>query len=189
MTLDKASHKRGWLYSTHDADGTVQHTFYDYLGRVTQQWVGTNDVPTSTEFDYYDDEQLDPRDFHYWNLVLNVDPTATVSAGVANAGQSGDDGTRMYLVSANSYDADSNLTQTTQYVDDNPADNRVTTYGYDWRDRQVFSVNPADAQGDVTYTYTQYDNLDEATGTQEYLYEGTKRRRTSRQPLRRAVTC
>ena len=89
LTLDKAFDKRGRLYSTHDASGSVQHTFYDYLGRVTQQWEGTNDVPSWTYFTRPQGDPSpgpDPRDFHYWNVVLNVDPTATVNAGVTYAG-------------------------------------------------------------------------------------------------------
>ena len=64
------------------------------------------------------------------------------------------------------------LTATTQYVDANSGDNRLTQYGYDWRDRQSYVVNPPDAQGNITYTMTTYDNADEATDTQQYLYQG-----------------
>ena len=49
---------------------------------------------------------------------------------------------------------------------------RVTQYGYDWRDRQVYVVNPPDAQNNITYTMTTYDNADEATDTQQYLFQG-----------------
>ena len=49
----------------------------------------------------------------------------------------------------------------------------VTLYGYDWQDRQTYVVAPPDAQGDVTYTMTSYDNLGEATDTRQYLYNGS----------------
>ena len=165
---------RGRLYSRHDADGSVQHTFYDYLGRVTQQWVGTNDVPIDTQ---EDDEYIyayyprptgdphpapDPRDFHWWHLM--VDTTATVSEGVTEAGQLDDDLTRMYLVSANSYDADGNLIESDSYYDPSgTAAPRVTHYQYDWRDREVGTLTP-----DGAATIYSADNLGEVTGTQIY---------------------
>ena len=37
----------------------------------------------------------------------------------------------------------------------------------------MFAVNPANAQGVVTYTATEYDNLGEAIETQQYEYKGT----------------
>ena len=49
---------------------------------------------------------------------------------------------------------------------------QVTQYGYDARDRQVYVVNPPDAQGNVTYTMTTYDNQDNVTETQQYQFEG-----------------
>lgn len=48
----------------------------------------------------------------------------------------------------------------------------VTQYGYDSRDRQVYVVNPPDASGNITYTLTTYDNQDQVTETQQYLYKG-----------------
>ena len=74
-----------------------------------------------------------------------------------------DDGTRMYLVTANSYDADGNLTQATQYVDDNPDDNRVTYYEYDWQDRQIGTLTP-----DGVATIDTLDNQGETTEEQTY---------------------
>ena len=52
-------------------------------------------------------------------------------------------------------------------------DNRVSAYGYDWRDRETYAVSPLDAAG-VTYTMTTYDNLDEATESQQYSYKGSE---------------
>jgi YD repeat-containing protein len=49
---------------------------------------------------------------------------------------------------------------------------RVTQYGCDWRDQQTYVVNPPDAGGNITYSMTTYDNADEATDSQKYLYQG-----------------
>ena len=68
------------------------------------------------------------------------------------------------------------MTSATQYVKyyDNFSGKMVTTdsttgYGYDWQDRQTCVVNPPNAQGDITYTTSTYDNLDEVTDTEQYL--------------------
>ena len=75
----------------------------------------------------------------------------------------------MVEVSSSTYDPDGDVTATTEYVDSNPADGRTSLYSYDWQDRQIYAVNPPDAQGRVTYTMATYDNLGEATETQALL--------------------
>ena len=92
------------------------------------------------------------------------DPTGG-TAGVAA-------GNNMTEVSSSAYDADGNVTSSTAYVGGG-ADNRVSAFLYDWRGRQVFAVSPADAQGNVTYTYTQYNNDDQATYSESYWYVGS----------------
>ena len=74
----------------------------------------------------------------------------------------------MVMVSANVYDGgsaggDGNLTQATQYVSATSGDTRVTSYGYDWRDRQT----SIDGEVDFYAVYT-YDNLDRITQIQRY---------------------
>ena len=78
-------------------------------------------------------------------------------------------------VESYTYDADGNTTSTTDYVDANAADNRVTLYGYDWRDRQLWTMvddhtpdpnNPGSTR--KTYTFNTYDNLDEVTNVTRY---------------------
>ena len=73
----------------------------------------------------------------------------------------------MVNVADYTYDADGDVTSVTQHVGGSAAD-RTTTYEYDWRDRFVYAIAPADDQGRVTYTYDQYDNLGEVTETQTF---------------------
>ncbi len=95
--------------------------------------------------------------------ATDMDPTGG-AAGLAA-------GNNMVEVSSSAYDPDGDVTSTTAYVDSNPADDRTTSYGYNWRDEQVYVVNPAVSAG-VTYTMTTYDNLGDATETQQYSYNG-----------------
>jgi hypothetical protein len=72
----------------------------------------------------------------------------------------------MAEVTLNQYDAgnaggDNNLTQKTQYVDGSTT--RVTSFLYDWRDRQT------DVDGEVDfYAKTYYDNLDRVIKNERY---------------------
>jgi RHS repeat-associated protein len=150
----------GRAESTTDPTGLITFTTYDYLGNVTGQWQGTDDVPS---YDWDGSGTVNMLDFRYW--VNNV---ATTSDVVGPAG------TNMMKISANVYDADSNLVESDAYTDPTGVSApRVTYYGNDWRDRQVYMVNPPDASGNVTYTMTTYDNQDEAVETQQYWYKGT----------------
>ncbi|OAI41010.1 hypothetical protein AYO40_00590 [Planctomycetaceae bacterium SCGC AG-212-D15] len=75
-------------------------------------------------------------------------------------------GNNMVQVTLNVYDAnaaggDNNLTQQTQYVDGSTT--RVTSFLYDWRDRQT------DVDGEVDfYARTYYDNLDRVIKNERY---------------------
>ena len=113
-----------------------------------------------------------------WEGTNDIDATATDPTG-GTTGQAA--GNNMVEVTSYVYDADGDVTSMTEYPDSNSADNRTTTYGYDWHELQTYVVNPPDAQGDVSYTMTTYDNLGEATETQTDLYQGT----TGRRPRRR----
>lgn len=59
---------------------------------------------------------------------------------------------------------DGNLTRQSLPVDSNPADNRVTTFQYDWRDRQVKVTAPQDF-----YVVNTYDTLDRVLQVQQYV--------------------
>ena len=143
---------------TETPDGTITWNVLDAQGNVISTWMGTCDVPST---DYNGDGTCDWHDFEFW---LSQHPTAT----------QGPPGTNMVMTSSNTYNADSNVTSTTRYVDSNPADNRTSQYGYDWRDRQTYLVNPTDIQeGMTTYTMTTFDNQDEATDQRQYLYVGS----------------
>jgi YD repeat-containing protein len=78
----------------------------------------------------------------------------------------GAQGNNMVLVTSFVYDGgqaggDNNLTQQTQYVDASTA--RVTSFLYDWRDRQT------DTDGEVDfYQKVYYDNRDRVTRTERY---------------------
>ena len=51
----------------------------------------------------------------------------------------------LYMTSSSVYNADGEATATTAYVG-GTASNRLTQYGYDWRDRQDYQVEPANAR-------------------------------------------
>src|SRR4029453_17537911 len=53
---------------------------------------------------------------------------------------------------------DGNLTKETQHVDSNSSNDRVTTYGYDWRNRRT----SIDGELEL-YITNEYDNLDRVT--------------------------
>ena len=138
----------GNLTGTVDPDGDITHTVYDFLGNATSTWTGTDDGC--------------------------VNPGNGASDGWLPTNNGG--GSNMAEASSDVYDnggvGDGNLTSTTIYPG-NSAPNRTTAYGYDWQDQQTYVVDPADAAG-VTYTMTTYDNLGEATETQQYLYGGAE---------------
>ncbi len=93
--------------------------------------------------------------------------TGTDAVGATDSDPTGDHatGNNMVETSSSSYDADSDPLITIQYVGGSQP-NVETQDGYDSRDRQVsvMSYNGTD----YTYTYTTYDNLDEATKTQQF---------------------
>ena len=53
--------------------------------------------------------------------------------------------------------------------DGTAADDRTTSYVYNWQDELIETINPADNEGRVTYTYNTYDNLGNVTETQTFL--------------------
>ena len=70
---------------------------------------------------------------------------------------------------------DGNATSSTDYVDANPANDRTTLNGYDWRDRPLWTMiddhtpdpnNPGSTR--KTYTFNTYDNLDDVLNVTRY---------------------
>lgn len=108
--------------------GTITRTVFDVRGLTQSTWIGTNDAGAT-------DAQPGP---------------GTVPVVTAN---------NMLPVSANEYDGgldggDGNLTKSTAYVDEFSANNRVTEYVYDWRNRRKA------IDGELSlYQETNYDNL------------------------------
>jgi YD repeat-containing protein len=122
---------------TESPSGTITFNVLDYRGLTLSTWVGT-DAGQLPEFAP--------------SGVPNL--TAPFSSG------------NMLDVTDYQYDADSDVTSATQHVDSNPSDDRTTSYGYDWRDRQLWTMtNDGTYQ---TYTYLTYDNLGDVIETQQY---------------------
>jgi RHS repeat-associated protein len=86
----------------------------------------------------------------------------------------------MFQFTANVYDdggvGDGNRTQMTQFPDTVPADQRVTRFYYDWRDRLVAQKAGAQAIEDTTthrpIMYTEYDNLNQSITHEQYDGDG-----------------
>ncbi len=137
----------GNLTRIQDADGTISIYLYDSLSRLTAEYIGTNDSTT---------------DGKIWQLT--------------NAAA----GSNMTLVTGYEYDnggvGDSNLTSATQYVNSNPADNYVTQYLYDWRDRLISTKDGVQATEDtnVNRSLTVYalDNLGDVLSISVYDADG-----------------
>ncbi|MBN8625472.1 MAG: RHS repeat-associated core domain-containing protein [Planctomycetes bacterium] len=118
--------------------GTITQTVFDPRGLVAAVWVGTNDA-----------------------RATDADPSGGGAAG-----------NNMVVVTANVYDGgsdggDGNLTQVTLFVDGTGTNDRVTSYGYDFRGRKT----TIDGEIDF-YQVTTYDNLDRAVRVQRYDTSG-----------------
>ena len=114
--------------------GTITRTTFDSRGLPIGTWVGTNDT---------------------W--ATDSDP----SGGGAS-------GNNMVVVTANQYDGgsaggDGNLTRLTHFVDADSANDRVTLFEYDFRNRRT----TIDGEVDF-YQVTTFDNLDRAVKIQRY---------------------
>lgn len=66
---------------------------------------------------------------------------------------------------------DGNLTQVTLHPSTNAADDRITEFDYDWRDRAIVEVDGA-GTSDAIIHYTQYDNLDDPVSLGQYAGNG-----------------
>jgi RHS repeat-associated protein len=114
--------------------GTVTRIVYHPRGWVLGQWVGTDDV---------------------W--ATDADPTGGGAAGNNMVQITG------YLYDSGSPGLDGNLTTLTQYQDSTSGNNRVTTYGYDFRNRKINETGEINVY--IAYTY---DNLSRVTEIQQY---------------------
>jgi len=119
--------------------GTITRTVFDARGQVTSVWVGTDDEPDNGSWDPENQPQ---------------------------------DGTNLLKTVTNKYDdgndrGNGNLTEVTLHVD---AGDRVHKYLYDWRDRREYEILPGDnaSPSRVTYTKTEYDNLDRIVKVKRY---------------------
>jgi RHS repeat-associated protein len=137
---------RGRLARKQRPTGTIERTVYDSLSRVVSTWVGTNDMPASG----------------MWSPTNNTPPS------------------NMIQITANVYDGggvgDSNRTQTTQFPDSVAADQRVSQYSYDWRDRQMARKDGVQGTEDATTHRPIYlstlDNLGEVVASDRYDGDG-----------------
>jgi RHS repeat-associated protein len=117
-----------------------------------------------------------------------MDPSGTIDAttydarGLALSESVGTAKNNMVTTVLYTYDngqggGDGNLTSMTENVDGNidDANARTTYYGYDWRDRQLWTLvddhtptSSTNPQTRETYTYNTYDNLDDVTNVTRY---------------------
>ncbi|HUY92555.1 MAG TPA: hypothetical protein VMV10_27700 [Pirellulales bacterium] len=118
--------------------GTITRSVHDPRGLPLSVYVGTNDTGAT-----------------------DSDPTGGGAAG-----------NNMVAVQVNQYDGgasggDGSLTQQTLPVDSNAANDRITAFQYDWRDRQVRITLPQDSYQVNTYDtlnrVVQVDNYSQAT--------------------------
>lgn len=107
-------------------NGTITQTIFDVRGLTLSTWIGTNDTGAT-----------------------DAEPTGGGAAG-----------NNMMQVVANEYDegqggGDGNLTQATEFIDSDSANSRITTFGYDFRNRRVWINGEMDL-----YVECGFDNLD-----------------------------
>lgn len=127
----------GRINRTVDATQTIDRRVFDVRGLVVEDWVGTNDAGAT---------ESDP---------------AGGGAG----------GNNMRQTTANQYDngldgGDGNLTELTVKVDADASHDRISTFGYDYRNRQT-----AATAGDGAVVFISaltYDNLDKPLQTTRY---------------------
>jgi RHS repeat-associated protein len=126
---------------------------YDSMGR---------QIKTVTPAGTITRQVLNPKGWILSTWVGTNDTGATPSDPTGG----GSPGNNMVQVGANVYDGgsaggDGNLTQVTQYA--SGSDTRVTSFGYDFRDRRTY----ADGEIDFYQTYT-YDNVNRLLQTDNY---------------------
>ncbi|MBN2579528.1 MAG: autotransporter-associated beta strand repeat-containing protein [Pirellulales bacterium] len=142
--------------------GTITFNLLDARGLTLSTWVGTDMVPSYNWNGDLDESQnpiYDWHDFEYW---LRQPENADATEGPAD--------TDMVCTASYEYDANGNVTQVTQHVDSDSDNDRITEYGYDWRNRLVTTLVDGGSGTTHVYTFTQYsyDNLDRNTQTENY---------------------
>ena len=135
----------GDKYCSVDPDGTITRTVYDWRGNAIQTWVGTNDTGAG---------ETNP---HVNNGLNDMQCVSETDYGVSGS------------CSSCSGAKDKVLTST---VHPDAYTSRVTEYEYDWRGRQIKTINDADAAGNITYTLQTYDNMDRVIKSEVFLYLG-----------------
>ena len=107
------------------------------------------------------------HDYAQWSLTRDQALQTWVGTNDTGATDTDPDGSgspnNMLQVSASEYDGgaagqDGNLTETTAYVDASGTKDRVTSYQYDFRNRQTVVIGEVDL-----YLVRTYDNLDRVT--------------------------
>ncbi len=116
----------GWVVREQSPGGTITRWVYTVQGLRKEKWVGTDDSGAT--------------DSNPYNSTSGTNNMVQVEAYEYDGNVAGKNG---------------NLTKVTQLVDANSANNRVTNYGYDWRNRRT------SLSGELSRfeSYT-YDNLD-----------------------------
>jgi hypothetical protein len=147
------------------AGQTVATRQYYQLNGITESALTAGDPPTTGYYSTSDGYDSMGRLSQTTDTLGDV--TTTVYTPLGWVSMVSLNGT---LITENQYDnggsGDGNLTQTTNFVDGNTPDNRVTMNYYDWRDRLVATSNG------VTLTDSTLDNLGEITSTK--IYNATK---------------
>ena len=91
-------------------------------------------------------------------------------------------GEGLIVTRVNDYDGNGNLTKVTLPVDGTPANDRVTDYSYDWRDRRTGEQTEVEKDGGGSWmllTVTTYDNRDLAISVTGYHTSASSGNRTS----------
>jgi RHS repeat-associated protein len=164
-TVDRYFDLSGVTYSTSTHIGTINTNYYqtglayDTLGRNNSVIRPTQTVESTT--------------------IDSLGRVTSESVGVSGS---------MDVVASYEYDypgdtlagdgvGNSNLTRMTVYVDSNSANDRVTSFIYDWRDRAVLrkeGVQTSEADNNAhPITYIQYNNADQVTMVERYDSEYT----------------
>lgn len=153
--------------------GTITRTIFDARGLTLSVWTGTNDAGASDGKPYGTGLP--------WPSANSSNNMLLVSESVYDGGQAGGDG---------------NLTKSTLWVDEYASNSRITTYVYDWRNRQkavdgeldFYQENSYDNLGNVTQvdlkngtstagllarTMTYFDNLGRVYRTERYAVNPT----------------
>ena len=133
-----------------DASGDITRMVFDPRGLTLSIYVGTADAG-ATDTDPTGGRVGLPTAFSTNNML-------PVESYVYDTGQGGGDG---------------NLTSSTAYVDADSADDRVTDYGYNLRDEQIWTLVDDHTLGSndlsrETYTFDTYDNLGRVTNETRY---------------------